>query len=442
VVRVTDQFGNPYPDGQPILFAVTSGWPTVGSQTMSVVAPGLTAGSPANFTATGESSTATTIVKADGDNQTGLVAKDVNVPPTVQVRDRNDVGVSGVNVTFTVTSGGGTVDGGASTNVTTDANGIARVTSWTPGAAPGANALQASASVGSVSFAATGQTAAFNIIVRYYGSTVPTPTRQAAFTAAEARWEQLVFGDLDDIPSFNIPAGECKRSPSDPGLPAVNEPIDDVIIYARIDSIDGPGTVLGSAGPCYVRSGGNHPALTVLGVMRFDPSDVLALEANNQQNLTILHEMGHVLGFGTLWNRSPFALLSDSGQADPYFNGARAIAAFDRVGGTNYVAGPKVPVENTGGDGTRDSHWRESVFDRELMTGFLDVGPSPQPISIVSLGSLWDMNYLVAYANTDSYAWPAPPALRVAGAQVMLREILEGPLYAVDTAGRVTRLRP
>jgi hypothetical protein len=29
-----------------------------------------------------------------------------------------------------------------------------------------------------------------------------------------------------------------------------------------------------------------------------------------------------------------------------------------------------VPVENSGGSGTRDAHWRESEFGNEVMTGY------------------------------------------------------------------------
>src|SRR4051794_6205534 len=48
-----------------------------------------------------------------------------------------------------------------------------------------------------------------------------------------------------------------------------------------------------------------------------------------------------------------------------------------------------VPVENTGGPGTRDSHWREAVFGNELMTGF--VGPAGNPLSRTTVGSLQDL---------------------------------------------------
>ncbi|MEY9156351.1 leishmanolysin [Bradyrhizobium japonicum] len=36
-----------------------------------------------------------------------------------------------------------------------------------------------------------------------------------------------------------------------------------------------------------------------------------------------------------------------------------------------------VPVENTGGEGTVDSHWRDTVFGAELMTGFVNQGGNP-----------------------------------------------------------------
>src|SRR2546422_7199751 len=54
--------------------------------------------------------------------------------------------------------------------------------------------------------------------------------------------------------------------------------------------------------------------------------------------------------------------------SDPHFVGAQATAAFDHNGGQPYSAGAKVPVENCCGSGTRDSHWRETGFDTEVMT--------------------------------------------------------------------------
>ena len=104
--------------------------------------------------------------------------------------------------------------------------------------------------------------------------------------------------------------------------------------------------------------------------MWFDPKHLSA----DVLYFTALHEIGHVLGFGTLWDR--FGYLQDpaSGAAsrppDTHFRGELAIAAFDRAGGASFP-GAKVPVENdtTRYPGAEDSHWRESVFGDELMTG-------------------------------------------------------------------------
>ena len=71
------------------------------------------------------------------------------------------------------------------------------------------------------------------------------------------------------------------------------------------------------------------------------------------------------------------------------------------VGGS----GESVPVANTGGPGTADGHWRESVFDNELMTGYLDSGDNP--LSAITVGSLGDIGYGVDLDASDPYGTPA-----------------------------------
>jgi hypothetical protein len=46
-----------------------------------------------------------------------------------------------------------------------------------------------------------------------------------------------------------------------------------------------------------------------------------------------------------------------------------------------------VPVENSGGAGTRDSHWRDSIFVAEMMTGFVNVGGNPMSRMTIALSS-------------------------------------------------------
>jgi hypothetical protein len=78
-------------------------------------------------------------------NQTGIVAgKPVPTTKLPKVLLRNALGVpmSGVTVVFSVIQGGGSVTGGTQV---TNANGIAKVGSWTTGAVAGVNALTATA---------------------------------------------------------------------------------------------------------------------------------------------------------------------------------------------------------------------------------------------------------------------------------------------------------
>ncbi|HXH63750.1 MAG TPA: leishmanolysin-related zinc metalloendopeptidase, partial [Gemmatimonadales bacterium] len=147
----------------------------------------------------------------------------------------------------------------------------------------------------------------------------------------------------------------------------------------------------------------------------------------------------HVLGFGTLWDPNDLNLLvgpAAQGGVDPHFVGAQALAAFDAAGGTAYSGGAKVPVENQGGPGTADGHWRETVFGNELMTGYLNFGTNP--LSAVTIASFGDEHYQVNDAAADIYthsfferAGPAP-TLRLGA------DILRRPIYLMNATGKVT----
>ncbi|HEY8106918.1 MAG TPA: Ig-like domain-containing protein, partial [Gemmatimonadales bacterium] len=96
-----------------------------------------------SFAATASSAIPSKLVKSAGDAQNGSAGAPVAIPPAVKVTDTDGNPVAGVGVTFAVASGGGTVN--PTTPIATDANGVAAVTSWTLGAAAGANTLTATA---------------------------------------------------------------------------------------------------------------------------------------------------------------------------------------------------------------------------------------------------------------------------------------------------------
>jgi hypothetical protein len=141
--------------------------------------------------------------------------------------------------------------------------------------------------------------------------------------------------------------------------------------------------------------------------MQFDSADVANLVAAGQFDEVILHEMGHVLGIGTIWTAR--GLLVGGGTADPQFTGANAVTEYNALFGTS---GTSVPVENVGGSGIAGSHWRESVFETELMTGFLDAGVAV-PLSRVTVASLADLGYVVDLAAADPYTAPLRAASSV-----------------------------
>lgn len=222
----------------------------------------------------------------------------------------------------------------------------------------------------------------FTIEVRFQGGL--TPRQQAAFTAAADRWTRVIVGDL---PSVRIGS----------------ETIDDVLILAEGAAIDGPGRILGQAGPTHLRpaSAGAAALLPAQGSMTFDTADLATMEADGTIDDVIAHEMGHVLGIGTIWTRK--RVLAGSGTADPTFTGAGARAEYATLT-RRALAG--VPVENTGGPGTREGHWRESVFGNELMSGF--IAAPGNPLSRITAASLADIGYQVDLEAAEPYALPAP----------------------------------
>ena len=104
-----------------------------------------------------------TLSKQAGDGQTGAPGTAVAVAPAVLVVDSLGAPRSGIAVKFTVMAGGGSVTGA---NAVSDANGIARVGSWTLGSASGINALNAAAATGlPVTFRATAERRSSDITV-------------------------------------------------------------------------------------------------------------------------------------------------------------------------------------------------------------------------------------------------------------------------------------
>lgn len=291
---------------------------------------------------------------------------------------------------------------------------------------------------GSATLTVTQQTAAFNVIVRPFGPTM-SATVLKAFTDAATQWSRTIRGALPSVALNALDISDCLGQKAGTTPTLITETIQNLVIYAKADSIDGQNGTLASAGPCYQRG---SSSLAFLGQMVFDTADIAGMIANGSLYGTVLHEMGHVLGIGTIWEEK--GLLQDKAPSapdpagDPIFTGVNTLWTFANLG-TGYTGRP-VPVENGGSAGTRNGHWRESILRDELMTGY--DGPTPggrAPLSPVTAASLLDIGYTVDLSESDKTPW----FLREPGDVTMVRgrEIIETPLkftpVYMDANGRV-----
>lgn len=332
------------------------------------------------------------LISVDGDKQAALAGAALD-PIHVRVADRYGNGVPNQTVSATVASGGGSL---AAPSATSGADGLVTLPVWSLGrTALPQSARVTFASAPPLDLSAT-VTSDYDIDVRFFGPEMP-PEQQALFTNAAARIRAIVVGDVPDAPEVNVDvSSECGI----PGLPTINETVDDLLIYASVQPIDGAGKILAEAGPCTYRpdAQGN---LTAIGVMLFDSADVATMAAQGILQDVITHEMLHVVGIGTLWSTKN--LLAGAGTSAVSYFGGQGVAGCVGDGGASTCA-QSVPVENNGVPGTTDSHWRESTFGSELMTGYVNYGG--MPLSAITVGSLADLGYTVNPLAADPYRVP------------------------------------
>ena len=437
-VRVTDEFQNPAAaigvrfeivgGGGTVTgadqatdengFAEVGGWmfgPNPGTNQLRAVIPDSPGVTAVSFSVETVLPVPATLVLAAGASQGVAVGEDLMVAPTAQVVDAADNPVENITVDFTVDAGGGTITGPSGQ---TDADGLASVGSWTMGPTVVENRLAASLpgfpGVTPITFLGfPALPGGYNIEFRHQDPLTAAET--AAFATAKAFWESVIIDEFPDISFADniVPANTCSSvSPFGFEHPRLDQgDLDELLIFTQ--RLDIPvGGVIAVAGPCANRNlQGFQTPFTALGVLTLDPD---LSEVADQQGLlddVLIHEMGHILGFGANWwflgnpvNPSRPA----SPGADTHFDGETARAAFARAGGAAYVGGLPVPVDNTALAGSADGHWRESVLATEMMTS--EVVGGVNPFSEVSVGAMHDLLYTVDPSAAEAYALPVGPA--------------------------------
>ncbi|HQY88575.1 MAG TPA: SdrD B-like domain-containing protein, partial [Tepidisphaeraceae bacterium] len=147
----------------------------------------------------------------------------------------------------------------------------------------------------------------------------------------------------------------------------------------------------------YIRNLNKYP---IAGEIQIDTADINATLANNTLGAIIEHEIAHALGFGTTWDS--IGGLTNGSTTDPQFVGTNALNQYRVLSGNPTAVG--IPLENTGNSGTFGTHWRESTFNTELMTGYID--PVGNELSALTIGAFQDMGYVVDYGAADAYYIP------------------------------------
>ncbi|MEO1170673.1 MAG: leishmanolysin-related zinc metalloendopeptidase [Myxococcota bacterium] len=410
VVVVEDDLGNPVA-GVQVTFAVTAGGGTL--EMNSDISDGDGRASPGVWTlgpALGPNTVLASsaglpdlmisaqavepeLARLSGDLQRASPGTSLPEPIVVEVNAAG-VPVAGVTVVFAISFGDGSL---STSEVMTGADGRASVR-WTLGPTPGLTTVEATVNgLPPVLFRAAGTD--FDIELVY--ETPLTDTDRDAFENAEFVWEATITNDLRDVVGVQDDSG-----PPCVGTAPVN--IDDLRIAVRIEPDDGPFGTLGIAGPCLLRGDDNSP---FAGTMRFDSADTARLAMGGRLVATILHEMGHVIGIGTLWDFEGLIANASVDSLNPCrvtsrdtrFLGLETRDEFAALGGSG-----NPPLENDTTSytcGSLDGHFRESVFGSELMTPELTGGGI---FSRLTIATLVDLNYYdVSFATADpSYALP------------------------------------
>ena len=200
---------------------------------------------------------------------------------------------------------------------------------------------------------------------------------------AARRWMSVVVGDLPDYEFAEGYSSTCGGRPYE--IPA-GERIDDLRIY--VSSSVGSTFAIGEGAPHVLRESSRLPAVGCMSVRLDAPSFIFDIA---------LHEVGHILGFGSLWDE--FGFIHDLSYSDPHadthFNGPKAIAAFDEAGGLDYE-GKKVPVQKRDG-----AHWRINGVSGDIM---LPGRIGEAALTAITVQSLADMGYVVDVTEADQHS--------------------------------------
>jgi hypothetical protein len=184
--------------------------------------------------------------------------------------------------------------------------------------------------------------------------------------------------------------------------------VDDLLVFVKIAPVDGISGILGGAGGCVVTNQEmavlvngtviNNAYFVRVGMISLDVYDADRLNSQGRLLAVMMHELGHLLGIGSLWSM-PFYHFTDE---VPYYNGAGAKAGLALIS----------PYPEHGPNGEpyveQGAHWADKKYGIELMTGYLS---GTNRLTPLTLGALQDFGFQVDMNSSlvsRSFATGAP----------------------------------
>lgn len=209
--------------------------------------------------------------------------------------------------------------------------------------------------------------------------------------SASKVWESIIVSDYPSVYTIYPGSIICGQFFGNGAI------VKNILVVIGTIPIDGAGNVLARAGSCAFDAAG----FPRLGQISFDLAD-LDYVYNTQRMFSVSeHEIGHVLGLGTIWSFR--GLVTTQGTNNPYeYLGVNGNEGNIDVGGTGRAA-----IENLGGSGTALAHWKESVYEDELMTGWSQPSPQKMPLSIMTVKALKDLSFVVDVSKAEAYIIPS-----------------------------------
>ncbi|MEM1380962.1 MAG: hypothetical protein AAGH41_10100 [Pseudomonadota bacterium] len=169
--------------------------------------------------------------------------------------------------------------------------------------------------------------------------------------------------------------------------------VDPVTISMSIINIDGPGRIVGAAAPRDTFSFDENPSTvyTKSGTAVFDTADIARLLRRDRLLNVAVHEIAHVMGWGTLFRQNGLSNCTAGRGADATYSGAHAIAKYQEEFGRSDT--PLLET-STRRSSTDCVHWDEDTFgygdETDLMDGFTGADAA---LSDTSLYVFRDLGY-------------------------------------------------